>query len=224
MKSRKSKKPISLKVYEKLKSDIINNKLKPGEKLIECDIAADLKVSRTPIREALKQLEQEGFVTYFPRRGSIVSKISIEEAMEIYEVREYLESLSIKLICTSISRKDIKLLEKIVKEMEESIEKKDYDNLYRLHTKWTDTVINFTTNKYLKAQMINLYQHLDRLRRVSLYKSKHAMQAYEETKDILQAIIDGDEIKSERLARHHVRNASKRFIENINEEKDIDYK
>lgn len=219
MNLKKSRKPISLKVYEKIKLDIIDNKLKPGEKLIELDIAADLKVSRTPVREALKQLEQEGLVTYFPRRGSIVSQISIEDAMEIYEVREYLEGLSIKLICLNIRRKDIRELQNIVKEMEESIAELDYDRLYKLHSKWTDSVIELTVNKYLKVQMISLYQNLGRLRRVSLFQKKHAQQAFEETKDILQAIIDGDEMKSERLARQHVRNASKRFIENINGEK-----
>lgn len=220
MEQKKIRKPISLKVYEKLKLDIIDNKLKPGEKLIELDIAEELKVSRTPIREALKLLEQEGLVTYFPRRGSIVSKISIEDALEIYEVREYLESLAIKLICLNIGRKDIRKLESIILQMEESTEKDDYDNLYMLHSRWTNGIIELTTNKYLKTQMINLYQNLGRLRRISLYQKKHAMQAFLETRDILQAIIDGDEVESEKLARAHVRNASKRFIENT--EEDID--
>lgn len=217
MESEYNKKPMSERVYDKLKIDILNNKLKPGEKLIETDIAEEFDVSRTPIREALKQLEQDGLITYFPQRGSVVSEISIEDALELYEVREYLEGLSIKLICLNVNRKEIKKFEEIILEMEESIGKKDYEKLYKLHSDWTETIIQLTVNKYLKTQMIGLFENLERLRRISLYNIKHTTVAYEETRDILQAIIDGDELESERLARLHVRNARKRFIANINE-------
>lgn len=215
MSSQYNKKPISEQVYEKLKIDILNNKLKPGEKLVETDIAEEFDVSRTPIREALKQLEQDGLVTYFPRRGSMVSEISIEDALDLYEVREYLEGLSVKLVCMNVSRTEIKKFEEIVLEMEEKIEKKDYEELYKLHSDWTETIIKLTNNKYLKEQMIVLFENLDRLRSISLYNIDHTTAAYIETKDILQAIIDGDELESERLARLHVRNARERFIANI---------
>ncbi|MGN9166044.1 GntR family transcriptional regulator [Tissierellaceae bacterium HCP3S3_D8] len=209
------KQPISQEVYEKLKSDILENILEPGERLVEMDIAKELNVSRTPVREALKQLEQDGLVTYFPRRGSIVSEISIEDALELYEVREYLEGLSVKLICLNINRKDIRALEEIVNLMDKGIEDRDYDSLYKLHSQWTETITKLTTNRYLRDQMIALFENLDRLRRISLYDMKQTVMACEETKSILQAIIDGDEEESERLARQHVKNARERFMTNI---------
>lgn len=217
MDSEHNKKTISGQVYEKLKIDILNNILKPGEKLVESEIAEECEVSRTPVREALKLLEQDGLVTYFPRRGSIVSEISVNDALELYEVREYLEGLAIKLICLNLNRKDIKKFEEIVFEMEKSIKEKNYENLYKLHSNWTETIIDLTKNKYLKDQMIVLFEKLDRLRRISLYNNKHTSEAYEETRDILQAIIDGDELESEKLARQHVKNAKERFIANIRE-------
>lgn len=219
MSGKDHRKSMSEKVYEKLKLDILNNKLKPGHKLIEMDISEELKVSRTPIREALKSLEQDGLVTNFPRRGSIVSEVSIEDALELYEVREYLEGLSVKLICMNVTRNEMKVLEDIVEEMETSISVKDHHKLYKLHSKWTETIIELTKNKYLKIQMIGLFENLVRLRRISLHNIKHTTLAYKETKDILEALIVGDELECERLARLHVRNAKQRFIENINENK-----
>ncbi|WP_313755899.1 GntR family transcriptional regulator [Tissierella sp.] len=216
----KLKKPISEEVYGKLKLNILKNQLKPGERLVESDIAKKLKVSRTPVREALKQLEQDGLVTYFPRRGSIVSEISIGDALELYEVREYLEGLTIRLICTNIRRSDVKLLEEIVQDMENSIKAKNYDNLLSLHAKWTETIIDLTTNKQLKNQMIVLNENLGRLRKISLYNLNHTIAAYHETRDILGAIINGDEDESERLARLHVRNARQRFIANAMDKED----
>lgn len=213
----KISKPISEEVYLELKSKILQNILKPGERLVETDIAQELQVSRTPVREALKLLEQENLVTYYPRRGSVVSEISIEDALELYEVREFIEGLAARLICMSISRKNIMLLEEIVENMEKSIQKEDHENLYKLHARWSETVIELTTNKYLKNQMIVLYENLGRLRKVSLYNWKHTIAAYEETKNTLQAIIGGNEDESEKKARLHVRKAKERFIANMSE-------
>jgi len=82
--------PVSIYAYNKIKAAILNNELMSGEKLVEESLAESLKISRIPIRGALRQLEQEGFVTYYPQRGSIVSHVSASLAQELYEVREVL--------------------------------------------------------------------------------------------------------------------------------------
>ena len=221
MNSGYSKKPMSEIVYEKLREEILNNELKPGEKLIEMDISKRLDVSRTPVREALKQLEQEGLVTNYPRKGSTVSQISIEEAIEVYEVREYLEALAIRQLCLNIRRKDIRVLEEIINNMDISVSKNDNEKLYSLHSQWTKTIIELITNNYLKNQMISIYQHLERLRSVSLVRWEHSKEAFEETKQIFLALEEGDEDKSEECARVHVRNAKKRFISNVRDTTDV---
>ena len=214
------KKSMSEEVYDILKSEILENKLKPGEKLVEMEISKRLNVSRTHVREALKQLEQERFVTNFPRKGSIVSEISVHDAIEIYEVREYLEGLLIKQLCLNVSRRDIKELEIIVDDMEKTISKNDRPNLYKLHSEWTEKIVELSSNEFLKSQINVVYENLERLRSVSLYKWEHMVEAYNETKNILEAIIDGDEVKAEKLARTHVINAKNRFIENMSAKKD----
>lgn len=206
---------LSNEVYNILKAKIISNELDPGDRLVETDIAKNLQVSRTPIREALKQLEQDGLVTYYPRRGSVVSEISVKDALEMYEVREVIEGLAVRLLCMNINRKDIQSLEEIVLDMEERIKSEDYDSLLNLHSKWNSRIMDLTKNKYLKNQMIGLYENLGRLRRISLYNLKDLKSACEEIKKILQGITDGDEDQCQQLAGLHVRNAKERFLANV---------
>lgn len=213
------KKPMGEKVYNVLRKEILENKLKPGEKLIEMDISDRLKVSRTPVREALKQLEQEGLAIYYPRRGSVVSEISIQDALDFYEVREYLEGLALKKICLETSRNDIMDLGEIISKMSAYIEEKNYKPLYEIHVNWTEAIIELIKNPYLKEQMENILINLDRYRGVSLFSEKHILKASKETRLIYEALESGDEKKSERLAMEHVRNAKGRFIENIEESK-----
>lgn len=213
------KKPMGEKVYDILREEIIENKLKPGEKLIEMDISKRLDVSRTPVREALKQLEQDGLVIYYPRRGSVVSEISIQDALDFYEVREYLEGLAIRQICLEASRKDIMKLGKIISKMNVYIEEGNYKPLYKIHADWTGAIIDLINNGYLKEQMENILINLERYRGISLFSESHILQASKETRLIYEALESGDEKKSEELAMEHVRNAKGRFIENIEESK-----
>lgn len=207
--------PIGHEVYKILKHDILENNLKPGEKLIEEELAAALHVSRTPIREALKQLDQDGLVTYYPRKGSVVSEISLKDAAELYEVREVLEGLATKLICININRPNLEKLKDIIDKMDEAIAANDYEYMRMLHKEWSETTIMLTPNELLKSQLVAIMENLGRLRKVSLYKPEQSLDAYNETKDILQAIVDNNPDESERLTRLHVRNARKRFEKNI---------
>lgn len=215
MRNLSTKKPISEEVYDKIKMKILKNILEPGERLVEMELAKELSVSRTPVREALKQLEQDGLVIYYPRKGSIVSEVSVEDALELYQVRESLEGLAVKIVCLNISRKEIRDLEEIVKEMKDSIILKDHIKLKGLHGKWSEAIISMANNKYLKSTMISLYENLGRTSRVSLYYWEQSVLAYEETKHILDSIIKGDEEESERLAKLHVRNAKERYLSTI---------
>ncbi len=207
--------PIGYEVYQKIKHDILENKLKPGEKLVEEELAAELNVSRTPVREALKQLDQDGLVTYYPRKGSVVSEISLKDAAELYDVREVLEGLAIKQICINISRPDLERLKAIICEMNGAMEKNDYEHMRELHKLWSNTTIELLPNGLLKDYLTSITENLGRLRKISLYMPEQGADAYMETKEILNAIVNNEPEESERLARIHVRNAKKRFEKNM---------
>nr|WP_300093966.1 citrate lyase holo-[acyl-carrier protein] synthase [Sedimentibacter sp.] len=211
----KSKISMSEKVYQRIKSDILENKLKPGEKLIEENLANEFNVSRTPVREALKQLDQDGLITYYPRRGSVVSQISMKDAQELYEIREVLEGLAIRRICMEIDSHNIKILEEIITSMDKAIESNDYSSMERLHRNWTEATLEMTNNELLKSYLLSVTKNLGRLRKISLYRPVQSIDAYKETKDIYNAIAKNDPDESERLAKLHVRNARKRFEKNL---------
>lgn len=207
--------PISHEVYKKIKHDILENNLKPGEKLIEEDLAAELNVSRTPIREALKQLDQDGLVTYFPRKGSIVSEISLKDAEELYEVREVIEGLAVRLICLNISRPDLEELKEIVSKMGEAMAANNAEYMIALHKEWSEATLMMVPSGLLKNYLTSIMENLGRLRKISLYMPEQSFDAYKETRDILHAIVENNPDESERLTRLHVRNAKRRFKKNI---------
>lgn len=211
----KSKLPASVIVYEKIKSNILNNELKPGVKLVESNLAQNLNVSRTPVREALRQLEQDGLVTYEPQKGSTVSHVSITNAHELYEVREVLEGLAIRLLCINLSNEKINRLKDVIIMMDEAVAKNNYSEHILLHKKWTEMIVELTENSILKNDLISLNENLSRLRKISLSNTQQNLDAYVETKNIFKAMENRDPDESEKLARMHVRKAKERFNQNI---------
>ncbi|MFY9285532.1 MAG: GntR family transcriptional regulator [Tissierellaceae bacterium] len=154
-------------------------------------------------------------VTYYPRKGSIVSKISIEDAFELYQVREVLEGLATKLICININRPSLEVLKDIVARMDQAVKKNDHEAMKSLHQEWGQTTLSLTPNKRLKSYLTSTMENLERLRKISLFMPEQSLDAYNETKDILKAIVDNKPEESEKLARLHVRNAKKRFEKNM---------
>ena len=91
--------PLRDVVFQTLRNAILKGELKPGERLMEIQLAQKLGVSRTPVREALRKLELEGLVIMIPRRGAIVADITIQDLNDVLEVREALEELAVKKAC-----------------------------------------------------------------------------------------------------------------------------
>lgn len=202
-------------VYEILKERILYNQLKPGERLIETKIAKELDVSRTPVREALKQLEQEELVTYYPRRGSIVSEVSVRDGMDLYDIREYLEVLAVQDICVRSSNEEIEEMGLVIEEMDRKYEEKDYEALEKLMFDWTFGILNYIPNEHLSNFLGQIYQKLQRIGKLSLNNEKEIILAYEETKRLYRAIKLKDIEESKKLAKIHVINAKYRFMYNV---------
>ncbi len=113
----KEHKSIRDEVYVFLKNAILKNNLKSGERLVEKELADQMEISRTPVSEAIRQLESEGLVTYVPRKGVIVVGVSVKDALEIYTIRAWLEGLAARLAARNISKKDLYKLEETLSKM-----------------------------------------------------------------------------------------------------------
>ena len=210
----KEERPTREIILQELRNAIFADKLKPGDRLVENNIAESMGVSRTPVREALRQLELEGLAINVPRKGTLVKGLSVEDAMEIYDIREMLEGLAVKKSCLNISRKDILRLKDIVEKMKECIENERNDEYIKVHNEYNQIILNASKNKRLATQMEHIYEYLKSLRKVSL-SNERKLIALEEHRSIVEAIEKGDEVMAENIARVHVINAKNAFMENV---------
>ena len=124
-------KPLRDVVFENLRSAILEGKLKSGQRLMEVQLAEQLGVSRTPVREAIRKLELEGLVVMLPRKGAYVANISVKDLMDVLEIRASLEGLGASLAAERRTEEDIKNLEEIEEECEQAVITQDIDMLLK---------------------------------------------------------------------------------------------
>ena len=118
-------KPLRDVVFEHLREAIIKGKLKPGERLMEMQLAEELGVSRTPVREAIRKLELEGLVIMIPRRGAYVADLSIKDVAETFEIRLALEALAASLAAERITPEECEEMDRLLERIGESIRQND---------------------------------------------------------------------------------------------------
>jgi DNA-binding GntR family transcriptional regulator len=205
--------PIREIVLYEIRNAIFDGKVKQGDRLIENHIAESMGVSRTPVREALRQLEIEGLAINVPRKGTLVKGISKEDAIEIYDIREVLEGLVARLACLHITRIEIRRLNEIIDMMQSSINNDDEIEYNKVHNEYNEILLNASKNKRLVERLENIYEYLKSLRKISLLTKERRQEALKEHKDIVKAIEVGDEEIAEKVARIHVYNAKTAFIQ-----------
>lgn len=212
MGSSKSKKII---VYENLKKRIINQSLKPGEPLNESILSKELKISKTPIREAFQQLEKEGFIENIPGKGSFVSKISIKDIREMFEIREILECEVVK---RAAMKGDPDKIEGIRKKFESFESNKDKSP--KSQFKAGDPIHTYLFESFGNNRLYEIYkrlqEHVERMR-IHFFNQAHEdrwEQSYKEHVEILDALAAHDPLRAENAVRTHLRNAME-FLKNV---------
>ena len=149
------KDPLYLQVYEQLKQHILSQGWKPGEKLIESKIAAELKLSRSPVREALRILEHEGLLTK-KEQNLYIYQPSVEDIIELYQLRFSLEALSCYLAAEAATEEELAHLKEIIWMTELALEKEDKQEIYEWNTQFHETIIRASKNKHLITVMDSL--------------------------------------------------------------------
>lgn len=189
----------------------------PGDKLIEANIAKSLKVSRTPVREALQRLEKDGLAQGYPRKSYIVSKISMKETRDLYTVRKSLEPIAVEIIAKN-GIENNENLEKTINEIKEALESKDYDCLKELTIVWNKTLVENLGNSILKEVMIMVNTRLYRFVNLVFKEEKNIIK-------ICKFIINTYEKISEKDSKN-ARRINARMIDEIFSilEKEKDFK
>jgi DNA-binding GntR family transcriptional regulator len=198
-------------VYENLKRRIISVELAPGSPIIEAEFAAELGVSKTPIREALRQLERDGFVSNVPSRGSMITHITSQEIHDVFQIREIIEAGAAKRAAQNGGSTEIA---KLREENDRIL--KDIDTAEEYVHEWGawEDIHQLIVQSLGNAGLVEVYQGLlDRIHRIRNYYGKRlTRRRYHdiivEHNRIAEAVMNGDGNQAETLMQDHLRNAS----------------
>lgn len=160
------------RVFHRLREDILAGEYKEGEELKEITIGAEMGVSRTPVREALRQLELEGLVKIIPNKGAYVTGISEGDIHDIYYIRSYLEGLCARWACRHITKEQIEQLEEIVYLSEFHVKKKHMEQLVELDNKFHEIIYEASKSRILGNLLHDFHHYVERARRISLASGK----------------------------------------------------
>lgn len=212
-------KPLREIIVSKIRELIINGTIKPGERLLEPNVAKMLGVSRTPLREAFLQLESEGFLKFNPRKGALVANTSLEDAEETYVIKGALEALAANLASVKITDEQIDELIAINKKMESisHSKKKDYKSFLELNSLFHQKIYELCGNEKLKKTIKTLRNQTLRYNYSFLYLSSHLEESVDEHYEIIQALKNRNQQQVEFAVKKHNDSALrllKNYIEN----------
>ncbi|HEY7694118.1 MAG TPA: GntR family transcriptional regulator [Gaiellaceae bacterium] len=193
------------RVYDHLRAEILAGRLEPGTELAEVALAEQLGVSRGPLREAIGRLASEGLVTVRPRRGAVVSSLSTKEFLELYQVREALELMAVKLAVPRLGTDDITALQALIDEMSTRAERSQVAEFFEANTAFHARLVDASGNAKLADMYRQLLDQLGRYRRRSLQLRGNLQRSVAEHAAILRAAKRGDAERAAHLMSEHIR-------------------
>lgn len=208
-------KPLRELVFDSLRKAIILGKLKPGERLMEIQLAEEMGVSRTPVREAIRKLELEGFVVMVPRRGAYVAGVSVKDIADVFEVRSALEGLAAGLAAERITEEEMEELEKVIHLISGE---EDILTVVKKDNEFHELIYKASRNNRLTQIITNLSEQINRFRLTSLSVPGRLKIAVDEHKKIIEAISERNVDLAHKLASEHMENAEQNLINAIREE------
>lgn len=212
--------PLREVVCESLRDAIRKGILKPGQRIMEIKLAEELGVSRTPVREAIRKLELEGYVVMMPRRGTYVADMSIRDINEIFEIRTALESLSNGLAAEHITEDELEHLQRLlvviggyIKEYEDGPDREvAMDKIVKTDIEFHDLLYHAARNNRLVGIISNLRDQLTRFRTLSMSYPGRLEATLDEHREIVETIANGDGRAARKAAVHHMENSEKTLL------------
>ena len=195
------------RVFQKIREDILTGVYKEHDELREVSIGEELGVSRTPVREALRQLELEGLVTIVPNKGAYVTGITPQDVHDIYKIRYLLEGLCARWATEHITGRQIEELEEIILLSEFHLRKKSAEQaeqVSELDGKFHKVLYEASNSRILEHVLSDFHKYVQMARMMSVGAKDRAERSIEEHRDILKAIKDKDPDKAEWLANQHI--------------------
>ncbi len=191
-------------VHKKLKESIINGILPPHKRLIEEKIAAEMEMSRTPVREAIQKLEKEGLIHKLPRGGYAISVVTIEDVDDVFGLRSVIEGYAAYLATMRATGEDIAVLEEIVKKEEKYLKEKKYDEIVALNTEFHEKLYKAARSLKLYGMIYDLRDYIHRFRVMILRHQDFVEISIKDHKDMITMMKAKDAPRVEKLVRKHI--------------------
>ena len=197
---------LSAKVFHSIRQDILNGKYQANEELKEKNIGEELGVSRTPVREALRQLELEGLVHIIPNKGAFVENVTLKDIKDIYEIRTLLEGLCARWAAENITKEQLEELEETVFLSDFHYSKENWDQILVLDNRFHEIVYEACGSKELTRVLRDYHHYLQRIRRITLEQKERARASTDEHRAIAEALKARDAATAEECAKLHIKN------------------
>ncbi len=197
------------KVYDRIREDILNGIYKEHEELKEATLGERMGVSRTPVREALRQLELEGLVEIIPNKGARVTGITKKDIEDIYQIRYLLEGLSARWATEHVTEDQLEKMEETLYLTDFHTKKGNYAQVYELDSQFHELMYEASGSKILNHILSDFHMYVTRIRKASLAMENRSKNSTEEHRAILEAIKERDADKAEMCAHTHVKSTIK---------------
>ncbi|MBI5344534.1 MAG: GntR family transcriptional regulator [Deltaproteobacteria bacterium] len=193
--------------------------IRPGERVPEQEIAGSFGISRTPIREAFRQLESEGFISVVPRKGAVVVPITDKDVKEFYAIKSLLEGYAARTACAKLTPREIKRLDGLNAQMARCAGKGDVKGFFRLDNQFHDTFLKASGNEKLLTLIHHLVQQFERFRITSMSLPGRMADSVKQHAGIVEAFRKGDEAHVETLVRANAERGRDVLVEEILKER-----
>lgn len=209
-------------IFVQLRDDILRGRFSRGESLVELKLASQYGVSRTPIREAIRQLEIEGLVRYLPNRGVVVEGITTQDVEDIFVIREHLEGLVARWAAARVTPEELKKLHEVLELQEFYVAKDDVHQITVLDTEFHRLLLEASKSKSLRYALGSMLDYVEQARLRSLSVPGRIHDSVREHKSILEAVEAGDSEEAARLIAKHMKNARNNLLRFVTEQEKKD--
>jgi DNA-binding GntR family transcriptional regulator len=201
------------RILETIRDAILSGALRPGEKVAEPELADRFGISRTPIREAFRQLESEGYLTVIPRKGAVVVSFSEKDIEEFYAIKSILEGYAARRACEKMADREIERLTAINDKLRQFAEAGDVKNFFKVHNDFHDLFLRAGGNETLLELINNLVKKFQRLRIASLSIPGRMLLSVQEHEKIIEAFRRRNAELAERLVRKNAEDGGRVLME-----------
>ena len=202
------------RVFNKLREDILSGKYQDHEELKEVAIGEELGVSRTPVREAFRQLELEGLIQIVPNKGAYVTGITAKDVKDIYMIRSSLEGMCARLATENITEEQLEELEENVYLASFHASKGHMEQMTELDNRFHHILYEACDSKMLEKLLQDFHQYVMRIRKKTLSTKERGIASNEEHRQIMEAIKAINPDEAQRLANMHMNNAYDNMVKN----------